>query len=125
MSPKWMMTLQQRDYSFPRLISMEAQMSDQVCIDLYREEARNIIARTEEIVQKMGQKRACEGHKLMAAQYILALKRLSQMIERHQRAVSVKVAPNAQAQPIKIRRRWRLMPQWYPKHRLPTEGRAL
>ena len=83
-------------------------------------------AHAEEIVQNLRQNGACEGHNLMAAQYILSLRRLGQMIERRHRVLAFEALPNAQAQPVKMKRRWRLVPQWYPKREgLPTEARAL
>ncbi len=101
-------------------------MSNPARTDLYLEEARNIVAHAEEIVQNLRQNGACEGHNLMAAQYILSLKRLGQMIERRHRVLAFEALPNAQAQPVKIKRRWRLVPQWSPKREgLPTEARAL
>jgi hypothetical protein len=66
---------------------MEGKMSDPAQIDLYCNEASNIITHAEEIFQKLSHNGACEGHNLMAAQCIVALKRLSQIIERRRRSL--------------------------------------
>jgi hypothetical protein len=101
-------------------------MSGLACTDLCREEARNIIAQSEEIVQTLGNNGAYEGHDLMAAQCILSLKRLGQIIERRHEALAFEAMSDAQAQPVQVRRHWRLMPRWYPGRKgLPTEARTL
>jgi hypothetical protein len=85
---------------------MEAQMSDLEHVSLYCDEARNIITRAEEIVQNPSHNGACEGHKLMAAQYIVALKRLGQILERRRRQLAFDAAPYSADPPAPVKRQW-------------------
>lgn len=82
-------------------------MSDLARANIYCNEARNIIAHAEEIVQNLSHAGACEGHNLMAAQHMVALKRLSQILERHRRHLAFDAAPYRVDPPAPVKRhRW-------------------
>lgn len=86
---------------------MEGNMSDLARVDLYCNEARNILAHAEEIVQNLSHTGTCEGNNLMAAQYVVALKRLGQILERHRRDVAFDTAPCSADPPAPVKRHWR------------------
>lgn len=81
-------------------------MSDLAKVGLYCDEARNIIARAEETFLCLNEGGACLGHKLMAAQNFAALKRLGQIIDRHDCLISSRSPINAVEIPVVIKRRW-------------------
>jgi hypothetical protein len=88
------------------MISMEGQMSDPAQVDIYCREARNIVFRAEEIVQALRRDGACEGLNLIAAQNVVALKRLSQILERHHRGLASDALPKAVDPPVLTKRHW-------------------
>src|ERR1700710_926887 len=90
-------------------------MPDLAEVDLYCEEARNIIIHAKEIVHDLERNGACEGHNLMAAQCIVALNRLNQLMENHRRRLAFEALPNAVDPPISIKRRWWSVVRWHPR----------
>lgn len=70
------------------------------------DEARSIIERAEEVVELLGQNGACEGHKLVAAQCIVALRRLSQLVEGHRTRLASEAQSNALDAATMIKRPW-------------------
>ena len=90
-------------------------MPDLAEVDLYCEEARNIIIHAKEIVQDLERNGACEGHNLMAAQCIVALKRLNQIIESHRKRLAFEALPNAVDPPTSIKRQWWSVVRWRPR----------
>jgi hypothetical protein len=102
-----MMRIGRAIYNYRRLISMEGEMSDLARANLYCNDARSIITYAEEIVQNLSHAGACEGHNLTAAQYMVALKRLSQILERHRRQLAFDAAPYSVDPPAPVKRhRW-------------------
>ncbi|MDN3571587.1 hypothetical protein [Methylobacterium longum] len=81
-------------------------MSDPEQINLYCQEASNIIAHAEAVAQSLRQNGACEGHNLMAAQCIVALKHLGQILEKRRRHVTFDAVPHTGDPPAPINRHW-------------------
>jgi hypothetical protein len=87
-------------------------MSDLTQIDSHCREARNIVFRAEEILQTLRRGGACEGHNLIAAQNIVALKRLSQILERHHRGLASDALSTAEDPPVLTKRHWWSALRW-------------
>lgn len=79
-------------------------MSDLTQVEIYCEEARNIVFHAEEIARNLSHNGACKGHNLIAAQTVVSLKKLDQILERHRRHLECDVLPNAVEPPIPIKR---------------------
>jgi hypothetical protein len=90
-------------------------MSDLTQIDTYCREARNFVFRAGEIVQALRRDGACEGHNLVAAQNVVALKRLSQILERQQQRLASDALPKAVDPPISTKRHWWSALRWAPR----------
>ena len=90
-------------------------MSDRSGVNLYCEEAKNIVIHAEGIAQRLIENGACEGHNLMAAQCIVALKRLNQIIESHRKRLAFEALPNAVDPPTSIKRQWWSVVRWRPR----------
>ncbi|SDM94489.1 hypothetical protein SAMN05216360_104340 [Methylobacterium phyllostachyos] len=81
-------------------------MPDLVEMELYCLEARGLIARAEDAVQQLGANGACEGHRLMAAQGLTAIRHLNRIIELHRNRLAFAALPNAVSPPTPPRRTW-------------------
>lgn len=81
-------------------------MPDLAEVELYCLEARSLIARAEDAVQRLAQNGACEGHRLMAAQGLSAIKHLNRIIELHRNRLAFEALPNAVGPIEPPRRRW-------------------
>jgi hypothetical protein len=81
-------------------------MPDLAEMELYCAEARDIIARAEETVHRLARNGACEGHRMMAGQGLVALRNLSRIIERHRNRMTVEILPHAVSPPAPQRRSW-------------------
>ena len=87
-------------------------MFDQSQAELCCVEARKIIERAGEVVELLSQNDACEGHKLMAAQCVVALRRLGQLVEVHRARLASEVHSDAIDPPISLKRRWWFIVLW-------------
>ncbi|MGH1587715.1 hypothetical protein ACRBEV_04345 [Methylobacterium phyllosphaerae] len=87
-------------------------MSDLGELDLLRDEARRLVLRAEGIVQLLTENGACEGHRLMAAQGLVAMRRLEQMIERGKARAAFEARPYAADQPPPAKRAWWPVRSW-------------
>ncbi|MEL6060793.1 MULTISPECIES: hypothetical protein [unclassified Methylobacterium] len=81
-------------------------MPDLAEMELYRLEARGLIARAEEAVRALGADGACEGHRLMAAQGLTAMRHLNRIIELHHNRLAAEALPNVATPPVAPRRTW-------------------
>ncbi|WP_457103889.1 hypothetical protein [Methylobacterium sp. P5_C11] len=57
-------------------------------------------------MQTLTDKGACEGHRLMANQALVAIQRLERLIEGHRRRLAATPRPHALAEPTLPRRSW-------------------
>lgn len=96
-------------------------MPDLVELEAYCHEARSLIVRAEEAVLRMEQNGACEGHRLMAAQGLGAIKHLNRIIELHRNRLAFEALPEAVSQPLAPRRNWLAV----MRHRLTIGGAGL
>jgi hypothetical protein len=106
------------------MIGTEAQMPDLTEADLYCREAQSIVVRAEEIRQFLSRNGACEGHCLIVAQAVLALKRLNNSIERHRDHLAFEALPNAISPPARIRNRWWSKIRWRARRQDVFEART-
>ncbi|MCJ2069938.1 hypothetical protein MKK75_14230 [Methylobacterium sp. J-030] len=81
-------------------------MPDLAEMELYCLEARGLIARAEDAVHAMVENGACEGHRLMAAQGLTAIRHLNRIIELHRHRLAFEALPNAVGLPVAPRRSW-------------------
>ena len=81
-------------------------MPDISKLDLYCREAQSIIARSEEVVQDLKRSGACEGHRLMAGQCLVALGHLRRLIEGHRKRLILEAPSNVVSAPAPTKRRW-------------------
>lgn len=81
-------------------------MPDLAEMELYCLEARALIARAEDTVHRMSESDACEGHRLMAAQGLTAMRHLNRIIELHRNRLAFEALPNAVTPPAAPRRTW-------------------
>lgn len=81
-------------------------MSDLREVDLYCAEAESLVIRTEGIVWRLTEDGACEGHRLMAAQGLKAIRQLDRIIQEHRKRLVFEVSPNAVRQPSQKKRTW-------------------
>jgi len=81
-------------------------MPDLAEMELYCLEARGLIARAEAAVLAMNANGACQGHRLMAAQGLTAMKHLNRIIELHHNRLAFAALPNAASPPVAPRRNW-------------------
>lgn len=89
--------------------------------DLYCYQARSILSQAEEVVKSLKRNGAYEGHILMAAQCITALRHLSRIIEDHHRHCASDAVAAAVDPPIAVKRRW-----WsIARRRSGSEDRAI
>jgi hypothetical protein len=88
-------------------------------VELYCEEARDLIARAEDVVHQLERAGPCEGHRMMAMQGLAAIKHLNRMIELHRNRLAFEALPNAVAQPLPAKRTWLTA----MRHRLFSAGR--
>ena len=96
---------------------MEDQMSDLESIDLYCKEAKSIVAQSEDIVRRLRTNNVCEGHNLMAYQCMVALRRLSRLIEKHRDRVASEAVSHTADLPAPIPRHWWLAISLRPRGR--------
>ena len=82
-------------------------MPDLAELEFYCAEARDILARAEATVDRLGRNGACEGHRMMAHQGLAALRHLSRIIERHRTRLTFEALPNAVSPPAPQKRPWR------------------
>lgn len=81
-------------------------------LDLLRDEARSFVLRAEGTVQRLTENGACEGHRLMAAQGLVAMRRLEQMIERGRARAAFEARPYAVDKPPPAKRAWWPVRSW-------------
>ncbi len=81
-------------------------MPDLAEMELYVLEARGLIARAEEALHRLDETDACEGHRLMAAQGLAAIRHLHRIIELHRNRLAFEALPNAVTPPVVPRRTW-------------------
>ncbi len=96
-------------------------MQDLAELELYCQEARELIARAEDAVHRLGQDGACEGHRLMATQGLMAIRHLHRIIETQRNRLAFEALPNADSRPVPPRRTWLSV----MRQRLSTGRRAL
>ncbi|MCJ2133664.1 hypothetical protein MKK69_06205 [Methylobacterium sp. J-026] len=65
-----------------------------------------MIARAEDAANRLGQSEACDGHRLMATQGLVAIRHLHRIIETHRNRLAFEALPNAVSQPVPPRRTW-------------------
>jgi hypothetical protein len=76
-------------------------------MELYCLESRGLVARAEDAVDRLVEDGACEGHRLMAAQGLTAMRHLHRIIELHRNRLVSEALPNAVGQTVPPpRRRW-------------------
>ncbi|MGH1589279.1 hypothetical protein ACRBEV_14100 [Methylobacterium phyllosphaerae] len=75
-------------------------------LDRYCVEASDIVRRAEDVVRSLTDKGACEGHRLMANQALVAMQRLERLIEGHRRRLPAAPRPHAVAEPPPRRSWW-------------------
>ena len=81
-------------------------MPDLAEVEFYCLEARGLVARAEDAVHRLDQYGACEGHRLMAAQGLVAIRHLNRIIELHRSRLAFEALPNAVSQTAVPRRSW-------------------
>jgi hypothetical protein len=64
-------------------IGWEVTMTDIAKMESYCTEVREIVSDAERIIHLLNQVDICEGHRLMAAQAVVAIRRLCRIIELH------------------------------------------
>ena len=90
-------------------------------LELHCLEARGLIARAEEAVQRLDAHGACEGHRLMAAQGLIAIRHLNRILELHRNRLAFEALPNAVSQAVMPKRSWLAI----VRQRLSIAGPAL
>lgn len=81
-------------------------MPDLIDMELCCLEARGLIARAEVAVHTLNANGACEGHLLMAAQGLAAMRHLNRIIELHHNRLVGEAHPTVVSPPVVPRRTW-------------------
>lgn len=96
-------------------------MPDLAAMELYCQEAQSLIARAEEAARSLAQNGACEGHRMMAAQGLTAIRHLNRIIEQHRNRLVFEALPNAVGSINQPKRSWLLV----LRQRLSPRGASL
>lgn len=88
-------------------------------LDLYLEEGTHLMARSEELLLQLKHDRACEGHLLIGAQILMAMRCTLQLLQEHRHHLEKQAALLPVAPPASAKRPWWAFwryPQGQPRH---------